>query len=179
MSNSQSNQESPGPGQAGWAIRALAAGDRAAVLQLNRENRPALATVEADDLDALLAHEGCHLVAVDTAGEVVGFLVSFPRESRYDDSEINALRRRLAEPFYYICQVAIARSHRGRGIGRAFYEAVAVAARSRGARIICCDVNLAPANPGSLAFHQRLGFASIGEGIASNGFAIVFLARRW
>lgn len=161
-----------------WTIRPLAAADRPAVLRLNAANRPALAAVEAADLDPLLAFAGHHLVAVDAAGAVVGYLLSFPRESGYDDSEINELRRRLAEPFCYICQVAIEPAFRGRGIGRAFYEAVAEAARARGARLLCCDVNLAPANPESLAFHHRLGFERLGEGTASNGFAIAFLDKR-
>lgn len=162
----------------GWSLRPLADADRAAVLRLNAENRPALAAVEAPDLDVLLAAGGHHLVAADAAGAVVGFLLSFPRESRYNDTEIDELRRRLAEPFQYICQVAVAPAHRGRGVGRALYDAVAVAARARGARVLCCDVNTAPPNPESFAFHQRLGFARIGEGIASNGFAIAYLARR-
>jgi predicted GNAT superfamily acetyltransferase len=29
--------------------------------------------------------------------------------------------------------------------------------------LICCEVNLRPHNPGSFAFHQRLGFAVVGE----------------
>ncbi len=162
----------------GCTIRPLVSADRAAVLRLNAENRPALAALEAVDLDQLLAHEGHHLVAVDQLGEVVGFLLSFPRESRYDDSEINELRQRVSEPFHYICQVAIATTHRGQRIGRNFYDALARVARARGARLLCCDVNLSPPNPASLAFHERLGFERIGMGIASNGFSIAFLARR-
>ena len=172
--NLNENETSPIPAE-NWTIRPLASTDRAAVLRLNAENRPALAAVEAVELDQLLAYDGHHLVAVDPMGEVVGFLLSFPRESRYDDSEINELRRRVSESFYYICQVAIASTHRGRGIGRAFYDALAGVARARGARLLCCDVNLAPPNPTSLAFHDRLGFDRIGTGTASNGFSIAFL----
>ena len=145
-------------------IRPLVAADRAAVLQLNAENRPALAALEAVDLDQLLAYEGHHLVAVDPRGEAVGFLLSFPRESHYNDSEINELRQRVSESFYYICQIAIASTYHGRGIGRAFYDALAGVARAQGARVLCCDVNLAPPNPASLAFHDHLGFERIGNG---------------
>ena len=161
-----------------WTIRPLASADRAAVLRLNAENRPALAALEAVDLDQLLTYDGHHLVAVDPTGEVIGFLLSFPRTSGYDDSEINELRQRVSEPFYYICQVAIASTHRGRRIGRAFYDALAGVARTQGARLLCCDVNLAPPNPASLAFHDHLGFERIGTGTASNGFSIAYLAKR-
>jgi hypothetical protein len=161
-----------------WVIRPLASRDHSAVLRLNAENRPALAAVEVSDLGELLLHTGDHFVAVDPAGEVLGYLLSFPRDSGYDDSEINALRRHLAGPFVYICQVAVAPTHRGRGLGRALYESVATNARQRGIRLLCCDVNLAPPNPESLAFHHRLGFTLLCEGTASNGFAIAFLVQR-
>ncbi|MBI5422989.1 MAG: GNAT family N-acetyltransferase [Opitutae bacterium] len=159
-----------------WMLRPLTSADGDAVLRLNAENRPAVATIEAGDLPWLLAGEGHHLVAVNSSGHVIGYLLSFPRDSTYDDTEMAELRRLLAEPFYYICQVALAREQRGRGIGRAFYAAVAQVARERGARFLCCDVNLDPPNPESHAFHERLGFRRIATGVASNGFKIAYLA---
>ncbi len=160
-----------------WTIRPLAKEHHAAVLRLNAENRPALAAVEAHDLPALLTPDGIHLVAVDAAGKVLGYLLSFPRDSSYDDSEINTLRQLLPEPFLYICQVAIARPNQGRGLGRAFYAQVAALARQRGIRTLGCDVNLAPPNPESMAFHHCLGFERLADGTASNGFSIAFLVR--
>lgn len=175
--NLNESETDPVPAE-NWIIRPLAFADRTTVLRLNAENRPALAALEVVDLDQLLTYDGHHLVAADSLGEVVGFLLSFPSESRYDDSEINELRQRVSESFYYICQVAIASTHRGRRIGRAFYDALAGVARERGARLLCCDVNLVPPNPASLAFHARLGFEQIGTGTASNGFSIAYLAKR-
>jgi predicted GNAT superfamily acetyltransferase len=125
-----------------------------------------------------LEFNGRHLVAVDRAGTMVGYLLSFSSGSDYDDSEFCDLRHRVAEPFFYICQVVVAPEHRGRRIGSALYEALAETARHQGARLLCCDVNTNPPNPDSFAFHRRLGFFEIGEGTASNGFAIAFLARR-
>ncbi|MBI2512719.1 MAG: GNAT family N-acetyltransferase [Opitutae bacterium] len=145
------------------------------MLRLNADNRPVVATVEASDFPWLLAGEGHHFVAVDTTGRVLGYLFAVPRTSNYDDKEIAELRRLIAEPFYYICQVALAREHRGRGIRRTFYATLAEAARRHGARLLCCDVNVEPPNPESLAFHRRLGFRQIGAGVASNGFAVAYL----
>lgn len=161
----------------GWTIRPLRAADHGALLRLNAECRPAVAALEAGDLPALLDVAGHHLAAVDRGGEVLGYLLAFPRASAFDDTEIAALRRLIAEPFLYICQVALAREHRGRGIGRALYAAVADAARRQGARRLCCDVNLAPPNPESMAFHRRLGFRSLATGTAGNGFAIAYLVQ--
>jgi predicted GNAT superfamily acetyltransferase len=161
----------------GWSIRPLADADRAALLRLNEYNWPAVHTLDTDTLAWLLGFGGHHFVAVDRTGAVLGYLLSFASQSNYDDDEIRELRRLTKEPFLYICQVVIARDHRGRGIGRAFYEEVADAARREGTRLLCCDVNTNPPNPGSFAFHRRLGFVVIGSGTASNGMAIAFLAR--
>lgn len=172
-------KDSPRPVSAGWNLRPLAGADRAALLRLNADNYPSVHTLDAATLDWLLAFDaGHHLVAVDGAGAVLGYLLSFASASSYDDSEIAELRRRVAEPFCYICQVVVAPAHRGRGIARAFYTAVESIARSRGVRRLCCDVNTNPPNPDSFAFHRCLGFGEIGHGTASNGFAIAFLAKK-
>jgi len=162
-----------------WSLRRYAAGDRDALLRLNADNRPALAAVDDSTLTELLEFEGFHLVAVDRTGAVVGYLMSFPRESAYDDTEIAELRRRLTEPFFYICQIAIAPEYRRQRIGRAFYAEVENAARRQGVGVLCCDVNIDPPNHASLAFHRRLGFVEIAAGLAGNGTPIVYLVRRW
>src|SRR5882724_6375960 len=167
----------PPPIPPDWSIRPLADGDRAALLRLNADNWPAVHTLDEATLGQLLGFGGHHLVAADRSGGVLGYLLSFSSESGYDDTEIGELRRRLVEPFLYICQVAVARAHRQRRIGRAFYQAMTDIARRQGVGILCCDVNTNPPNPDSFAFHRRLGFAEIGSGIASNGMAVAFLAK--
>lgn len=166
------------PARSELTIQSFADVHRAALLSLNAANVPAVAQLDETSLAHLLGFGGHHLVAVDRTGRVLGYLLSFSRDSAYDDSEICELRRRLAGPFFYICQVVIAPEHRGRQIGRTFYGALADTARRQGAQFLCCDVNTNPPNPESLAFHHRLGFVEIGAGTASNGFAIAFLARR-
>ena len=161
-----------------WSLQPLADADLAALLRLNAANYPAVHTLDEATLDWLLGFDGGpHLVAVDSAGTVLGYLLAFPSRSAYADSEISELRRRLTEPFLYICQVVVAPAHRGRGIARAFYEALADVARRQGVRLLCCDVNSNPPNPGSMAFHRQVGFTELGSGTASNGFAITFLGR--
>jgi hypothetical protein len=159
-------------------IRRLAASDRVHLLRLNAQNRPAVAPLQTAELARLLECDGYHLVAVDESGAVVGYLLSFPRDSDYDDTEFCWLRERIAKPFFYICQVVVASEHRRRQIGRAFYRDLLATARQRGAQILCCDVNTNPPNLESFAFHYRLGFGEIGFGEASDGTEIAFLARK-
>lgn len=162
----------------GWQIRALGESDLVAVFRLNADNYPAVQLLDEATMHWLLAFDGRHLVAVDPEGTVAGYLLAIPSASAYDDTEIHELRRRVTDPFHYICQVVIAPGRRGTGLGRALYAAVAETARGEGAMWLCCDVNLDPPNPASLAFHRRLGFADIESGTASNGFTIAYLARR-
>jgi len=166
------------PVPAGWSIRPLGDADKAALLRLNAENYPAVHTLDEATLAHLLGFGGYHRAAVDPAGGVLGYLLSFASASAYDDTEIRELRRLVREPFLYICQVVVAPAHRGRKIGHAFYADLADAARRQGVPLLCCDVNTNPPNPGSFAFHRRLGFVEIGSGIASNGMAVAFLQRR-
>jgi predicted GNAT superfamily acetyltransferase len=162
-----------------WSLRPLTGADRAGLLQLNADNYPAVHMLDEATLGWLLAFGGGHhLVAVDRTGAVVGYLLSFASASAYDDSEISELRQRVAQPFCYICQVVVAPAQRGRGVARAFYDAVAGTARTQGVRLLCCDVNTDPPNPDSFAFHRCLGFSEIGHGTASNGFAITFLGKK-
>lgn len=149
------------------------------MLRLNADNRPAVAAVDDAALTELLRFDGLHLVASDQSGAVLGYLMSFPRESAYDDTEINELRRRLTEPFCYIGQIVIAPQFRRQRIGHAFYRRIEDHAERRGARILCCDVNTEPPNAASFAFHRRLGFVEIGRSLAGNGLPIAFLVRRW
>lgn len=153
--------------------------DHAALLRLNADNHPEVQRLDETTLKSFLGFGGEHLVVVDPAGTVLGYLLSHASDAGYDDTEICELRRRVAEPFLYVCQIVIAREHRGRGLGRALYEEIAGIARRQELRLVCCDVNTDPPNPGSIAFHRRLGFATIASGTASNGFAITFLGRRW
>jgi len=159
-------------------IRPLLTADWPMLLRLNADNRPAVAALDESGLTHLLDFGGHHLVAVDRQDNVLGYLLSFPRGSAYDDSEINRLRLLVPEPFFYICQVVIAREHRRQQVGRRLYDAVTEAARQSGARALCVDVNTDPPNPESFSFHFHQGFAKIGEGISSDGPAVAFLAKR-
>ena len=159
-------------------IRPLTPADHARLLQLNSENQPAVSLLDQAELTHLLEFDGYHLVAEDGRGTVVGYLLSFPRASEYDDSEFRWLRHRLSGPFIYICQVVVASEHRRRQIGHALYREIIATARQCGAQHLCCDVNAAPPNLVSFAFHHRLGFDWIGFGHASDGRSITFLARK-
>ena len=63
----------------------------------------------------------------------------------------------------YIDRIVVSPLAKGTGIGRALYESVFERARERGASEITAEVNLRPGYPGSVAFHEKLGFRQLEE----------------
>lgn len=59
-----------------------------------------------------------------------------------------------------LVDISLMPEHRNQGIGTGLVTEAIAAARAAGARL-CCSV--AVTNEGSLRFHQRLGFAIVGE----------------
>ncbi|MGW6132327.1 GNAT family N-acetyltransferase [Cellulomonas sp. NPDC055163] len=78
----------------------------------------------------------------------------------------------------YVDRIVVAPHGHGRGIGRVLYDAVDAAAARAALAEVTCEVNLDPPNPGSLAFHRRLGFAQVGEQVTSGGAVRVALLAR-
>jgi hypothetical protein len=64
----------------------------------------------------------------------------------------------------------------GQGLARALYARFATWATAQGHDHLACEVNLG--NPGSDAFHDRLGFAEMGRGEPRPGKAVRYLVRR-
>jgi predicted GNAT superfamily acetyltransferase len=77
--------------------------------------------------------------------------------------------------FLYVDRVVVAAEARGLGHARRLYDDLAATAAGRP---LCCEINLVPPNPASLAFHERLGFAACGEADdPRNGKRVRYLVR--
>lgn len=80
--------------------------------------------------------------------------------------------------FLYIDRVAVVAGEHGRGRGRALYEALEERARRAGVRRVACELNVRPPNPGSLAFHTRMGFRRTGVRADPDGATVVAMMLR-
>ena len=159
-------------------LRTLRADDELSVLGINADSQPHVARLWPAELTRLRALSAEHVVVANEAGGVIGYALVFAHDADYDGEEFQILRQRLAEPFLYIDQIALAPSARGRGIGRLVYAGLAQRAAAQGRRTLCCEVNRQPANPASLAFHERLGFRPLGTLATQDGRQVVLLQRR-
>jgi predicted GNAT superfamily acetyltransferase len=157
-------------------IRPLAPADETQVLKINVEAQPNVAALDRVELARLSSLSRTHLVAVD--GEAVrGYALIFARDDAYDGEEFQALSSLIAQPFAYIDQVAVTGPARAQGIGRRLYEALEYAASERRIHRLCCEVNTTPPNPGSLDFHARLGFSTLGSMDTRYGRNVVLLQK--
>ena len=66
-------------------------------------------------------------------------------------------------------RIIVGEAARGRGLARRLYEHLFDLARNEGHDRVGCEVNLNPPNPGSDAFHAKLGFKEVGQAVLYGG----------
>ncbi|WP_144187001.1 GNAT family N-acetyltransferase [Elioraea rosea] len=104
-----------------------------------------------------------------------GFLLAYGPGARLASPNFRWFADRMND-FVYVDRVIVDAASRGRGVARALYKDVADAARRAGYRAVVAEVNIEPPNPGSLAFHDREGFATVGEAfLADRGKRVRYL----
>lgn len=148
--------------------------DYAAILVLNDGAVPAVNRIDGDDL-ARLHHQAEALIVARSNDAVAGFLLALNQNAIYPSLNFQYFRRRY-ERFVYVDRIVVDPEHRRMGIGEGLYEALFSVARS--APRVTCEVNLRPPNPGSLAFHDKLGFRVVGEQDTEGGSKRVALMTR-
>lgn len=106
-----------------------------------------------------------------------GFLIGMDQSADYHSPNFLWFKARF-DSFAYIDRIVIAATAHGRGLGRALYERIFADAQAAGFERIVAEVNAVPPNPTSLAFHERLGFAAIGEQVFDGGKTVRYFERR-
>lgn len=110
-------------------------------------------------------------------GEADAFILTFDETANYDSPNFVWFRERYSR-FAYVDRICVSPVARGRGLARLLYDALFERARDAGHRIIVCEVNIDPPNPGSDAFHAALGFVEVGSAAIHGGTKTVrYLAR--
>ncbi len=124
-----------------------------------------------------LAHLVSEAFLARRIGDVDALLLAFDQNANYDSPNFLWFRERYPR-FVYVDRIVVAASARGRGLARLLYqELFAQAARAEHSRVVC-EVNSAPPNPESDAFHAALGFVEVGSAIIQNGSKTVRYLRR-
>ncbi|WP_061960306.1 GNAT family N-acetyltransferase [Demequina flava] len=143
-------------------LRVMRPTDLDTVLRLNNEAAPAVNELTAESLTAVRDMCDVALVAANRDGDVIAFLLSLAGGQDYDSENYHWFEERHVR-HQYIDRIVVGEQARGTGVGRAMYESVFERARERSVTDVTAEVNLRPANPRSMAFHEHLGFRRLGE----------------
>ena len=158
-------------------IRNIEIADLARVLEINNANTPGVSELTLAELQ-LDFKNSLHALAIDNEhGEVCAFCITFAQ----DASDAGDNHRWFAErykSFVYLDRIAIDSDYRNRGLGALLYQQVEQQMSDSAVHsLLCCEVNLEPPNPGSLRFHQRIGFVECGVESTAPGYAVTYLHK--
>jgi uncharacterized protein len=158
---------------AATTVRALRAGDLGALLDINAAGAPGVTLLTPEEIGALASGSvRCWVAAID--GSVRGYLIAYHTDDTYDGEEFLWFQRHYPSSLY-IDQVAVAPTKQHAGVGALLYHIATDYASRRGCGALVCEVNREPPNPGSLAFHRRLGFIEVGNMRTQDGRTVVLL----
>ncbi|MBX3449544.1 MAG: GNAT family N-acetyltransferase [Planctomycetaceae bacterium] len=135
--------------------------DWTSVVAMNAAEEAVLSPMSREGLARLVGWGG-RLSVCRAEGEVAAFVLRFPDDSSYDSPNYRWFADRLRR-FTYIDRLVIGGAWRGQGLGKRSYEHFVRDARARQCHWLCCEIDLEPANPPSLALNDRMGFVEVGR----------------
>ena len=158
-------------------MRIMRASDVPAVTELNNSAYPAVTILTEEEMASLFALCDISLVATNRDKQVTAFLLSLGMGKPYQSENYRWFETRGVR-HQYIDRIVVSPSAKGTGVGRALYESVFEHARQCGANEVTAEINVRPANPSSMAFHERLGFQRLSEQETKGGSIRVALLAR-
>jgi predicted GNAT superfamily acetyltransferase len=157
-------------------VRPAVVDDLATILAINAAGQPGVVAFAPEEI-AGLASGAIRCWVAETSGNVAtvaGYLIAYQQDETCEGDEF-AWFRSTYPSFLYVDQIAIAPDRHRAGVGSALYAAAAAYAVEQQLTMLTCEVNLDPPNPGSLAFHMRLGFQRVGTLRTHDGRAVALL----
>ncbi len=154
-------------------IAALDPDQQAVLLALNNEHAQVTSFLTPDKWRSMLAEAFTAARVKDSAS----LLIAFDQDADYDSANFLWFRNRL-DRFVYVDRIIVGGEHRGAGLARRLYEDLFLRAGEAGHDCIVCEVNRVPPNPGSDAFHARLGFEEVGQATLTGGDKTVRYLRK-
>lgn len=159
------------------AVRDIEIADLPRVLEINNANTPGVSELTLTELEIDLENS-LHALAIENEqGEVCAFCITFDPGAP-DAGDNHRWFAERYKSFVYLDRIAIDSNHQNRGLGALLYQVVEQhMLDSAEHSLLCCEVNLEPPNPGSLRFHQRIGFAEVGQRGDGRAYQVVLLAK--
>ena len=143
------------------SLEPITATDIPQFLELNNLAVPHVNAHEKASLAALI-DQAWFCRQVCSGEKMTGFLLALTKGQSYASMNYAWFCDRF-DDFAYVDRIVVGEDSRGQGLAGALYQSLFVEARAAGLLRVCCEVNLEPPNPNSLAFHQHLGFIEVGQ----------------
>ena len=158
-------------------IRLYKPSDLPALYKINQAGVPGVGSEDsAEGLKRWIDLSTC-LVAADGQGKPAGFITLIEAATMAYTSANLRWCEANCDDFIYVDRIAVSETMRSQRLGQKLYEAAFESFAGRYSRITC-EVNKLPPNPGSMRFHERLGFGVIGERSYDEGRkAVLYYAR--
>lgn len=109
--------------------------------------------------------------------ETAALMIVFNQDADYDNANFEWFRSRYRR-FAYVDRIIVSDSRRGRGVAGKLYQYLFDRAAGDGLGRIVCEVNLDPPNPGSDAFHAKMGFDTVGQAVLAEAEKAVRYLRK-
>jgi predicted GNAT superfamily acetyltransferase len=136
---------------------------QAALLDLNNANARETSLLTSLSWHSLI-REAFSATCVPGPGAL---LLAFDQDADYHSPNFKWFHGRFSR-FVYVDRIIVAQTHRGQGLAGDLYWDLFERARAADHDRIVCEVNLVPPNPGSDAFHARMGFTEVGRATLDN-----------
>lgn len=141
-----------------WIIRDRRPEDDERLVAVNAANEPEVGPLDPGRLE-LFAEQARAFWVVEFDLRIVGLFVGLLEGVEYASPNYRWFAVRHPR-FAYVDRIALEPEARGLGIADRLYDDFeAVAARA----VVCAEVNVVPANPRSMRFHERRGFVVVDE----------------
>ena len=156
-------------------IRTILPSDFSRVLEINNTNVPAVSELTLEKLQYLVEHS-LHALVVEHRS-ICGFCITFAPNAPYDSVNYQWFQDTYSD-FVYLDRIAFNPEAQGKGFGKLLYSYIEQSMSTRVPSPLCCEVNTEPPNPGSLRFHQSIGFEEVGK-LSTKPNKSVCLLRKW
>lgn len=150
-----------------FEFRQVVPADFPVLLELNEASVPHVNSIDAAQMARFLAQATAFVQVVED-GQLAGFAICLGCGVDYGSVNYQWFERESAD-FLYIDRIMVHPDFRRRGVARLLYAELTARALDLGLQRLCCEVNLMPVNPASLALHKQLGFAQVGAQHTTGG----------
>jgi hypothetical protein len=148
-------------------IEPVSSADFLELLALNEHSVPHVNTIDEAQMARFLSQATAFFQMRDD-NKLAGFVIALEVGADYDSPNYKWFSEHV-DNFLYIDRIMVHPNFRRRGVARLMYAELTWRAQQAGCTKLCCEVNLQPPNPDSMALHQQLGFEQVGTQRTTQG----------